>query len=114
MEENSQQITQLLNRWSNGDAEVLDNLMPLVYEELRRQASGYLRRERSNHTLQPTALINEAYLKLIDQRDVKWQNRAHFLQLRHKLCAGFWLITRVKESERNAEARRRICRSMKP
>jgi RNA polymerase sigma factor (TIGR02999 family) len=55
--------------------------MPLVYVELRRQASGYLRRERSNHTLQPTALINEAYLKLIDQRDVKWQNRAHFFAI---------------------------------
>ncbi len=81
MEENSQQITQLLNQWSNGDAEVLDDLMPLVYVELRRQASGYLRRERSNHTLQPTALINEAYLKLIDQRDVKWQNRAHFFAI---------------------------------
>jgi RNA polymerase sigma factor (TIGR02999 family) len=81
MEENTQQITRLLNRWSNGDAEVLDDLMPLVYVELRRQASGYLRRERSNHTLQPTALINEAYLKLIDQRDVKWQNRAHFFAI---------------------------------
>ncbi len=81
MEENSQQITQLLNQWSNGDAEVLDDLMPLVYVELRRQASGYLRRERLNHTLQPTALINEAYLKLIDQRDVKWQNRAHFFAI---------------------------------
>jgi RNA polymerase sigma factor (TIGR02999 family) len=81
MEENSQQITHLLNQWSNGDAEVLDDLMPLVYSELRRQASGYLRRERSNHTLQPTALINEAYLKLIDQRDVKWQNRAHFFAI---------------------------------
>ena len=81
MEENSQQITQLLNQWSNGEAKVLDDLMPLVYVELRRQASGYLRRERSNHTLQPTALINEAYLKLIDQRDVKWQNRAHFFAI---------------------------------
>jgi len=81
MEENSQQITQLLNQWSNGDAEVVDDLMPLVYNELRRQASGYLRRERSDHTLQPTALINEAYLKLIDQRDVKWQNRAHFFAI---------------------------------
>jgi len=81
MEENSQQITQLLKQWSNGDAEVLDDLMPLVYIELRRQASGYLRRERSDHTLQPTALINEAYLKLIDQRDVKWQNRAHFFAI---------------------------------
>jgi len=81
MEENSQHITQLLNQWSNGDAEVLDDLMPLIYVELRRQASGYLRRERVNHTLQPTALINEAYLKLIDQRDVKWQNRAHFFAI---------------------------------
>jgi len=81
MEENSQQITQLLNQWSNGEAKVLDDLMPLVYVELRRQASGYLRRERVNHTLQPTALINEAYLKLIDQRDVKWQNRAHFFAI---------------------------------
>jgi RNA polymerase sigma factor (TIGR02999 family) len=78
MEENSKQITRLLEQWSHGDAEVLDDLMPLVYHELRRQASGYLRRERPNHTLQPTALINEAYLKLIGQRDVKWQNRAHF------------------------------------
>ena len=81
MEDNSQQITQLLNQWSNGDAEVLDDLLPLVYKELRRQASSYLRRERSNHTLQPTALINEAYLKLIDQSDVKWQNRAHFFAI---------------------------------
>jgi len=81
MEDNSQQITRLLKQWSNGNAEVLDDLMPLVYVELRRQASGYLRRERSNHTLQPTALINEAYLKLIDQRAVKWQNRAHFFAI---------------------------------
>ena len=81
MEENSQHITQLLNQWSNGDAEVLDDLMPLVHVALRRQAAGYLRRERVNHTLQPTALINEAYLKLIDQRDVKWQNRAHFFAI---------------------------------
>jgi RNA polymerase sigma factor (TIGR02999 family) len=81
MEENSKQITQLLERWSHGETEVLDDLMPLVYLELRRQASGYLRRERANHTLQPTALINEAYLKLIDQREVKWQNRAHFFAL---------------------------------
>jgi RNA polymerase sigma factor (TIGR02999 family) len=76
--ENSQQITQLLKQWSDGKREVLESLMPLVYDELRRQASRYLKRERSNHTLQTTALINEAYLKLIDQREVVWQNRAHF------------------------------------
>ena len=81
MEENSHHITQLLKQWSSGNAEVLDDLMPLVYKELRRQAAGYLRRERADHTLQPTALINEAYLKLIDQREVKWQNRAHFFAI---------------------------------
>lgn len=81
MEESSKQITLLLERWGNGEAEVLDDLMPLVYHELRRQAAGYLRRERRNHTLQPTALINEAYLKLINVRDVNWQNRSHFFAI---------------------------------
>ncbi|MBA4122686.1 MAG: sigma-70 family RNA polymerase sigma factor [Acidobacteria bacterium] len=76
--ENSPQITQLLKQWSDGKREVLESLMPLVYDELRRQASRYLIKERSNHTLQTTALINEAYLKLINQREVEWQNRAHF------------------------------------
>jgi RNA polymerase sigma-70 factor (ECF subfamily) len=71
-------ITQLLTRWSNGDQTALDKLMPMVYSELRRLASNYLRRERRDHTLQPTALVNEAYLKLIDQRNAKWQNRAQF------------------------------------
>ncbi len=71
-------ITQLLTRWSNGDQTALDKLMPLVYSELRRLASNYLRRERQGHTLQPTALVNEAYLKLIDQKTARWQNRAQF------------------------------------
>jgi RNA polymerase sigma-70 factor (ECF subfamily) len=71
-------VTQLLVDWSKGDQKALDRLMPLVYSELRRQAGNYLRRERQGHTLQPTALVNEAYLKLIDQRNVKWQNRAQF------------------------------------
>ena len=71
-------ITQLLTRWSNGDQEALDKLMPMVYSELRTLAKNYLRRERPDHTLQPTALVNEAYLKLIDQKSAKWQNRAHF------------------------------------
>jgi RNA polymerase sigma factor (TIGR02999 family) len=75
-------ITQLLREWSDGKGqEVLDELMPLVYEELRRQAARYLRRERAGHTLQTTALINEAYLKLVDQRQVRWQNRAHFFAI---------------------------------
>jgi len=71
-------VTELLQQWQDGDQEALDRLLPLVYDELRRQAHRYLRRERANHTLQTTALINEAYLKLVDQRAVQWQNRAHF------------------------------------
>lgn len=72
------QITLWLQEWSGGRAEALDELMPVVYAELHRQAEMFLRRERVGHTLQPTALINEAYLKLIDQKQVTWQNRAHF------------------------------------
>ena len=71
-------VTQLLMEWGNGDQAALDKLMPLVLDELRRLARSYLRRERVNHTLQPTALINEAYLRLIDQKSGRWQNRAHF------------------------------------
>ena len=71
-------VTQLLERWSKGDQDALDQLMPLVYDELHRLAGAYLRRERREHTLQPTALVNEAYLKLIDQRNARWQNRAQF------------------------------------
>ena len=71
-------VTQLLSRWSAGDRAALESLVPAVYRELRRMAARYLRRERSQHTLQPTALVHEAFLKLVDQRDVRWQNRAHF------------------------------------
>jgi RNA polymerase sigma factor (TIGR02999 family) len=77
----SPQITLLLKQWSEGEREALDQLMPLIYEELRKQASRYLKKERSNHTLQTTALINEAYLKLIDQRVGAWQNRTHFFAI---------------------------------
>src|SRR6185503_9967755 len=71
-------ISQLLVEWSEGDRAALDRLMPLVYDELRRLARSYLRRERSDHTLQATALVHEAYMRLIDQHSVSWQNRAHF------------------------------------
>lgn len=72
------EVTQLLIEWSNGDKEALDQMMPLVYSELRRIAASYLRRERMDHTLQPTALVHEAYVKLIDQQRANWQNRAQF------------------------------------
>ncbi len=71
-------VTQLLINWRNGDKAALDQLTPLVYEELRRLARGFMRKERSNHTLQTSALINEAYLRLADQDETNWQNRAHF------------------------------------
>ena len=76
--ERPESVTQLLVDWGRGDQKALDKLMPLVYSELRRLAGNYLRRERQGHTLQPTALVNEAYLKLIDQRNPRWQNRAQF------------------------------------
>ena len=70
-------VTQLLRAWNEGDQSALEKLMPLVLDELRRLAGNYLRRERANHTLQPTALVNEAYLRLVDQK-ARWQNRAQF------------------------------------
>jgi RNA polymerase sigma factor (TIGR02999 family) len=65
--------------WNRGDQTALDQLLPLVYDELRRLAEAYMRREFKSHTLQPTALVHEAYLRLVDQQDVQWQNRAQFL-----------------------------------
>jgi RNA polymerase sigma factor (TIGR02999 family) len=73
-----QEITQLLLSWSEGDNSALDRLIPLVYPELRRLARQHMRRENAGHTLQTSALINEAYLRLVDQQAVKWQGRAHF------------------------------------
>ena len=80
-----QGITQLLVRWSEGDRGALDELMPLVYDELHKLAGIYLRRERHNHTLQPTALVNEAYVRLVDQENLSWQSRAQFYGLAAKL-----------------------------
>jgi RNA polymerase sigma factor (TIGR02999 family) len=71
-------ITQLLIAWSNGDKDAFARLMPLVYDELRQLAARYLHRERPAHTLQATALVHEAYLRLVDQSQAQWQNRAHF------------------------------------
>jgi RNA polymerase sigma factor (TIGR02999 family) len=80
-ESKAPEITQMLREWSDGKQEALDNLLPLVYDELHRQAASFLRKERQGHTLQTTALINEAYLKLIDQRDVTWESRTHFFAI---------------------------------
>ena len=78
-------ITQLLVAWGDGDQTALDQLVPLVNAELHRLARNYMRGERKHHTLQTTALVNEAYLRLVDQKRVRWQNRAHFLAIAAQL-----------------------------
>lgn len=78
MEVNPEGLTQLLIEWRKGDKAALDQLIPLVHQELRRLARRYMGRERRDHTLQTSALINEAYLRLVDQKGTPWQNRAHF------------------------------------
>ena len=78
MPASSVEITRLLKAWRQGDAGALDRLTPLVYEQLRRMARNYVRKERPGQTLQATALVNEAFLRLVDARDVNWNDRAHF------------------------------------
>lgn len=77
----SSDITTLLGRYAQGSEKALERLLPLVQKELRRIAGGMFRRERANHTLQPTALVNEAFLELLDQRQVTWRNRSHFFRV---------------------------------
>ncbi len=89
----SQDVTQLLAKWSDGDAAALEELTPVVYAELHRIARRYMGRERDNHTLQTTALVNEAYVRLIDWKNAKWENRAHFFgvsaQLMRRILVDF-------------------------
>ena len=88
-----QDVTALLMAWGNGDEDALSRLMPLVYNELHRLAEGYMRREHAGHALQTTALLNEAYIKLVDSSRVRWQNRAHFFavaaQLMRRILVDF-------------------------
>jgi RNA polymerase sigma factor (TIGR02999 family) len=78
-------VTQLLKDWSGGDQAAADKLMPLVYEELRRLAHQYMRREKPGHTLQTSALVNEAYVRLVDQTKIQWEGRAHFFGIAARL-----------------------------
>ena len=82
--EAKQEISQMLAAWSDGDESALEKLLPFVETELRRLARAYMYKEGLNHTLQPTALVNEAYLKLVEQKNVRWQNRAHFYAIAAK------------------------------
>jgi RNA polymerase sigma-70 factor, ECF subfamily len=81
----SEEVTKWLIEWSKGDKDAFDKLAPLVYDELRRLARFYMRKEAREHTLQATALVNEVYLRLINQRDMSWQNRAHFFAISAQL-----------------------------
>jgi RNA polymerase sigma factor (TIGR02999 family) len=83
--QSQENVTELLLGWGDGNKEALDRILPIVYDELRKQAARYLRRERVGHTLQTTALINEAYIRLVDQKNVRWQNRAHFFGIAAQL-----------------------------
>jgi RNA polymerase sigma factor (TIGR02999 family) len=78
-------VTNLLHAWSAGNPNAQEELLPLVYKELRQRAAGHLRRDRRDHTLQPTALVHEAYLRLVDQREVDWQSRTHFFALASRM-----------------------------
>ena len=89
-------VTALLLSWSAGDRDAPARLMPLVYDELRRLARGHLRRERADHTLQPTALVNEAYLRVIDQTRVTWENRAQFFGLAARVMRNI-LVDHARE-----------------
>ena len=95
-------VTELLVAWGEGDKAALDELMPVVYDELRRLAQNYLSRERPGHTLQTTALVHEAYLRLIDQKSVNWQNRAQFFGIAAQMMRRI-LINHAKD--RNAKKR---------
>lgn len=95
-------VTRLLNEWSEGDRAALDALIPLVQQELRRSAARHLRRERSDHTLQATALVNEVYLRLADQRSAHWQNRLQFYAVASRLMRRIL----IDHARRRAAARR--------
>ena len=102
--------TVLLLRWKDGDPKAMEELLPLVYDELRRLARGYLHRERAEHTLQSTALVHEAYLRLIDQ-NVEWQSRAHFFGIAAQMMRRI-LVDHARARSRSEERRvGKECRS---
>ena len=105
--DSTKEVTELLQKWSGGDAAALDELTPLIYAELHRIAKSYMRRERDGHTLQTSALVNEAYVRLIDWKTAKWENRAHFFgvsaQLMRRILVDF---ARSRPKIKDADVRR--------
>ena len=113
MTESPNEVTQLLVAWGNGDQAALDQLMPLVYSELHRLAHRHIKKERPGHTLQTSALLNEAFLRLVDQRDVQWQGRAHFFSIAAQMMRRILLTTLARAASQNEEATHSRYRSMK-
>ena len=106
---NQHEITRLLADWSNGDRQALEKLTPLVYDELRRLAGRYLRQERSGHTLQSTALVHEAYMKLVGQNNVRWQNRAHFFGIAAQMIRRILVdYARARKAEKRGSGAERL------
>ena len=101
-----QEVTELLQRWSDGDAEALEQLTPVIYSELHRIAKRYMNRERDGHMLQTTALVNEAYMRLIDWKTAKWENRAHFFGVSAQLMRRILVDFARKRPKINDEAAR--------
>lgn len=100
-------VTRLLTRWAKGDKEALDDVTPLVYKELRRLAASQLRKERKGHTLQPTALVHEAYLRLVDQKNPNWQNRSHFFGVAAQLMRRI-LVDHARRRQAGKRAMQRV------
>jgi RNA polymerase sigma factor (TIGR02999 family) len=104
------EITHLLQQWSDGQEEALEKLIPCIYPELRRVAMRYMARERPEHTLQTTALINEAFLRLVDCKSLQWQNRAHFYAVSAQMMRRILVDhARSRREEKRGGGRRRVC-----
>jgi RNA polymerase sigma-70 factor (ECF subfamily) len=101
------EVSRLLTEWANGNQQALDDLTPLVYRELRQLAAGYLRKERPDHTLQPTALVHEAYLRLVDQKNPSWEGRSHFFGVAARLMRQI-LVDHARRRQAGRRAGRKV------
>ena len=107
-------VSQLLRAWSDGDQRALDELTPIVYDELRRLAHRYMRRERPGHSLQTTALVNEAYIRLVDYKRMQWQNRAHFFAVSAQLMRRILVEHARRHNLKRGRRRRSTSRWTRP
>jgi len=109
MTESPNEVTQLLVAWGDGDQAALDQLMPLVYNELHRLAHSHIRKERPGHTLQTSALLNEAFMRLVDQREARWQSRGHFFSIAAQMMRRILVdYARLRRSEKRGGDARQV------